>query len=272
MYKIVSKEKLNNAVELMEIHAHYVARKCEPGQFIIIRVDEDGERVPLTIADYDREKETVTIIYQVVGYSTELLAKKEAGDYVQDFVGPLGMPSPLHKSEKKVIGIAGGVGAAPLYPQLRKLAEMGVGVDVIIGGRSEEFVILEEKFREFCDNVYIATDDGSKGTKGFVTDVLKDLLDKGEEYEEAIAIGPLIMMKNVVKVTKEADLHTMVSLNPIMIDGTGMCGGCRVTVGGETKYACVDGPEFDGHKVDFAEAMNRAGFYKEHEEKCRLRG
>ena len=178
MYKIVSKEVLNNAVELMEIHAPYVARKCEPGQFIIIRVDEDGERIPLTIADYDREKETVTIIYQVVGYSTEELSKKEAGDYVEDFVGPLGVPAQLHKTDKKVIGIAGGVGAAPLYPQLRKLAEMGVKVDVIIGGRSAEFVIMEEKFREFCENVYIATNDGSKGTEGFVTDVLKDLLEK----------------------------------------------------------------------------------------------
>lgn len=270
MYKIISKEKLNNAVELMEIHAPYVARKCEPGQFIIIRVDEDGERVPLTIADYDREKETVTIIYQVVGYSTELLSKKEAGDYVQDFVGPLGMPAPLHKSEKKVIGVAGGVGAAPLYPQLRKLAQMGVGVDVIIGGKSEEFVILEEKFREFCDNVYIATDDGSKGTKGFVTTVLQELLDKGEEYEEAIAIGPLIMMKNVVKVTKPVGLKTMVSLNPIMIDGTGMCGGCRVTVGGETKFACVDGPDFDGFQVDFDECMKRQGMYKEEEHQCKI--
>ena len=270
MYKIVGKEKLNNAVELMEIHAPYVARKCEPGQFIIIRVDEDGERVPLTIADFDREKETVTIIYQVVGYSTELLSEKQVGDYVQDFVGPLGMPSQLHKSEKKVIGIAGGVGAAPLYPQLRKLAQMGVGVDVIIGGRSEEFVILEEKFREFCDNVYIATDDGSKGTKGFVTDVLKNLLDSGEQYEEAIAIGPLIMMKNVVKVTKERDLKTWVSLNPIMIDGTGMCGGCRVTVGGKTKFACVDGPDFDGFEVDFDECMKRQGMFKEEEHECRI--
>ena len=240
MYKIVSKETLNNAVELMEIHAPYVARKCEPGQFIIIRVDEDGERIPLTIADYDREKETVTIIYQVVGYSTELLSKKEAGDFVEDFVGPLGVPANLHKTDKKVLGIAGGVGAAPLYPQLRKLAQMGVNVDVIIGGRSAEFVIMEEKFREFCDNVYIATNDGSKGTEGFVTDVLKDLLAKGEEYDEVIAIGPLVMMKNVVNVTKPIDLPTMVSLNPIMIDGTGMCGGCRVTVGGETKFACVD--------------------------------
>ena len=270
MYKIISKEKLNNAVELMEIHAPFVARKCEPGQFIIVRVDEDGERVPLTIADFDREKGTVTIIYQVVGYSTELLSQKEVGDYVEDFVGPLGVPSELHQTEKKVIGVAGGVGAAPLYPQLRKLAQMGVHVDVIIGGRSEEFIILEEKFREFCDNVYIATDDGSKGTKGFVTDVLKQLLDSGEDYAEAIAIGPLIMMKNVVRVTKEINLPTMVSLNPIMIDGTGMCGGCRVTVGGETKFACVDGPDFDGFQVDFDECMKRQGMFKEEEHQCRI--
>ena len=255
MYKIVSKETLNNAVELMEIHAPYVARKCEPGQFIIIRVDEDGERIPLTIADYDREKETVTIIYQVVGYSTELLSKKEAGDFVEDFVGPLGVPANLHKTDKKVLGIAGGV---------------GVNVDVIIGGRSAEFVIMEEKFREFCDNVYIATNDGSKGTEGFVTDVLKDLLAKGEEYAEAIAIGPLIMMKSVVDVTKPIGLPTMVSLNPIMIDGTGMCGGCRVTVGGETKFACVDGPDFDGFLVDFDECMRRQGMYKEEEHACRI--
>ena len=221
MYKIVKKQPLNNAVELMEIHAPFVARKCEPGQFIIIRVDEEGERVPLTIADYDREKETVTIIYQVVGYSTE------EGDYVADFVGPLGMPAVLEKKEHKVIGVAGGVGAAPLYPQLRKLAALGTKVDVIIGGKSAEYVLLADQFREFCDNVYIATDDGSLGTKGFVTTVLQDLLDKGEVYDECIAIGPLIMMKNVVNVTRPLDLHTMVSLNPIMIDGTGMCGGCN---------------------------------------------
>ena len=270
MYKIVKKKTLNNAVELMEIHAPFVARKCEPGQFIIIRVDEDGERIPLTIADYDREKETVTIIYQVVGYSTELLSKKEEGDYVEDFVGPLGVPAALEKKEHKVLGVAGGVGAAPLYPQLRKLAQLGTKVDVIIGGKSAEFVLLAEQFAEFCDNVYIATDDGSLGTKGFVTTVLQDLLDKGEVYDECIAIGPLIMMKNVVKVTQPIGLHTMVSLNPVMIDGTGMCGGCRVTVGGETKFACVDGPDFDGFKVDFDECMKRQGLFKEEEHQCRI--
>lgn len=269
MYKIINKEVLNDSVELMEIHAPYVSAKCEAGQFIIIRVDEDGERVPLTIADYNREKETVTIIYQVVGYTTELLSKLQAGDSVQDFVGPLGQPAPLKKC-KRVVGVAGGVGAAPLYPQLRKLHEMGVAVDVIIGGRSSEFVILAEKFREFCDNVYIATDDGSLGTKGFVTNVLQEKIDSGIKIDEVIAIGPLIMMKNVVKLTKEYNIPTTVSLNPIMIDGTGMCGGCRVSVGGETKFACVDGPDFDGFLVDFDECMNRQTIFKEEEHNCRI--
>ncbi len=269
MYKIVKKQTLNNLVELMEIEAPYVAKKCEPGQFIIIRVDEDGERVPLTIADFDREKETVTIIYQIVGYSTELLSKKKEGEYVQDFVGPLGSPSPLKYDAKRVIGIGGGVGAAPLYPQLRALAEKGVKVDAILGGKSKEFVLLADQFREFCDHVYIATDDGSDGTKGFVTTVLQDLLDKGEKYDECITIGPLIMMKNTMKVTEPAGLKTMVSLNPLMVDGTGMCGGCRVTIGGETKFACVDGPDFDGALVDFDECMQRQGYFKDKEQEGR---
>ena len=266
MYKIVSKKILNPALGLMEIHAPFVARKCEAGQFIIIRVDEDGERIPLTIADFDREKETVTIIYQKVGYSSNLLSNKEEGDYLEDFVGPLGVPSPLEYTDKKIIGVAGGLGAAPIYPQLKKLAEMGVKVDVIIGGRSKEFVILEDQFREFCENVYVCTDDGSYGEKGFVTVVLQELLDKGEDYEECIAIGSLGMMNGVVNVTKPAGLRTMVSLNPLMIDGTGMCGCCRVTVGGEMKFACVDGPDFDGFKVDFKECMERQNFFKEKEQ------
>ena len=266
MYKIVSKKILNSALELMEIHAPFVARKCEAGQFIIIRVDEEGERIPLTIADFDREKETVTIIYQKVGYSSNLLSEKQEGDYVEDFVGPLGVPSPLKYTDKKVIGVAGGLGAAPIYPQLKKLHEMGVKVDVIIGGRSKDFIILEEQFREFCDNVYICTDDGSYGAKGFVTVVLQKLLDRGEEYEECIAIGSLGMMKGVVDVTKPVGLHTMVSLNPLMIDGTGMCGGCRVTIDGEMKFACVDGPDFDGFKVDFKECMERQSFFKDKEQ------
>ena len=266
MYKIVSKKILNPALGLMEIHAPFVARKCEAGQFIIIRVDEDGERIPLTIADFDREKETVTIIYQKVGYSSNLLATKEEGDYVEDFVGPLGVPSPLEYTDKKIIGVAGGLGAAPIYPQLKKLAEMGVKVDVIIGGRSKDFVNLEDQFREFCENVYVCTDDGSYGEKGFVTVVLQELLDKGEEYEECIAIGSLGMMNGVVNVTKPVGLRTMVSLNPLMIDGTGMCGCCRVTVGGEMKFACVDGPDFDGFKVDFKECMERQNFFKDKEQ------
>ncbi len=266
MYKIVSKKILNPALGLMEIHAPFVARKCEAGQFIIIRVDEDGERIPLTIADFDRDKETVTIIYQKVGYSSNLLATKEEGDYVEDFVGPLGVPSPLEYTDKKIIGVAGGLGAAPIYPQLKKLAEMGVKVDVIIGGRSKDFVILEDQFREFCENVYVCTDDGSYGEKGFVTVVLQELLDKGEEYEECIAIGSLGMMNGVVNVTKPVGLRTMVSLNPLMIDGTGMCGCCRVTVGGEMKFACVDGPDFDGFKVDFKECMERQNFFKDKEQ------
>lgn len=265
MYKIVSKKILNPALGLMEIHAPFVARKCEAGQFIILRVDEDGERIPLTIADFDRDKETVTIIYQKVGYSSNLLATKEEGDYIEDFVGPLGVPSPLKYTDKKIIGVAGGLGAAPIYPQLKKLAEMGVKVDVILGGRSKEFVILEEQFREFCDNIYVCTDDGSYGEKGFVTVVLQELLDKGEEYEECIAIGSLGMMNGVVNVTKPAGLQTMVSLNPLMIDGTGMCGCCRVTVDGEMKFACVDGPDFDGFKVDFKECMERQNFFKDKE-------
>ena len=270
MYKIVKKERLNDLVELMVIEAPFVARKCEPGQFIILRVDEDGERVPLTIADYDREAGTVEIIYQILGYSTKLLSEKKEGEYIEDFVGPLGVPAQLTRQDKKVIGVAGGVGAAPLYPQLRKLAQLGTKVDVIIGAKSSDYVLFADRFREFCDNVYIATDDGSEGYKGFVTNVLSDLLEKGEDYAECIAIGPLIMMKNVVNVTRPVDLHTMVSLNPIMIDGTGMCGCCRVTVDGETRFACVEGPDFDGFLVDFDECMTRQGFFKEEEHTCKI--
>lgn len=264
MYKIVRKERLNDVVELMDVYAPMVARKCEPGQFIILRVGEDGERIPLTIADFDREKETITIIYQIVGYSTQALAQLEEGDEITDFVGPLGVPTDLHKS-KHVIGVAGGVGSAPLYPQLRKLAQMGVDVDVIIGGREAQYVLLADQFKEFCKNVYIATDDGSVGTKGFVTTVLQDLIDKGEEIDEVIAIGPVPMMKAVVNVTKPKNIKTMVSLNPIMIDGTGMCGCCRISVDGKIKFACVDGPDFDGLQVDFDELMARQRMFKEEE-------
>ena len=273
MYKIVKKEVLNSVVVMMEIEAPYVAARCEAGQFVIVRVDEDGERIPLTIADFDRERNTVEIIFQVVGYSTTLMAKLNEGDYLQDFVGPLGQPAPLNKEWKRVIGIAGGVGAAPLYPQAKKLADQGTKVDVIIGGRTAELVLLKEKFEKFCDNVYIMTDDGSLGEQGVVTKKLQELLDAGVQYDHAIAIGPLIMMKFVVALTKkpEYNLPTAVSLNPIMIDGTGMCGGCRVTVGGETKFACVDGPDFDGFEVDFDQCMKRQTFFKEEEHKCMMK-
>ena len=273
MYKIVKKEVLNSVVVMMEIEDPYVAARCEAGQFVIVRVDEDGERIPLTIADFDRERNTVEIIFQVVGYSTTLMAKLNEGDYLQDFVGPLGQPAPLNKEWKRVIGVAGGVGAAPLYPQAKKLAEQGTKVDVIIGGRTAELVLLKEKFEKFCDNVYIMTDDGSLGEQGVVTKKLQELLDAGVKYDHAIAIGPLIMMKFVVALTKkpEYNLPTAVSLNPIMIDGTGMCGGCRVTVGGETKFACVDGPDFDGFEVDFDQCMKRQTFFKEEEHECMMK-
>lgn len=264
MYKIVKKERLNDVVELMEVHAPMVARKCEPGQFIILRVGEDGERIPLTIADYDREAETITIIYQIVGFSTRQLAKLNEGDEITDFVGPLGVPTELHKSNH-VVGIAGGVGSAPLYPQLKKLAEMGVDVDVIIGGREAQYVLWADKFKAFCKNVYVMTDDGSLGEKGFGTVKLQELIDSGDPIDEVIAIGPVPMMKAVVGVTKPHNLKTMVSLNSIMIDGTGMCGCCRVTVDGKIKFACVDGPDFDGLSVDFDELMARQRMFKEEE-------
>lgn len=264
MYKILHKEKLNDVVELMVVHAPHVSRKCEPGQFIILRVGEDGERIPLTIADYDREKETITIIYQIVGYSTKELASLNEGDEITDFVGPLGEPTKLHAC-KHVVGVAGGVGSAPLYPQLRALAQMGVDVDVIIGGREAQYVLWADEFRKFCKNVYITTDDGSLGTKGFVTQVLADLIENGEDIDEVIAIGPVPMMKAVVGVTKPHNIKTSVSLNPIMIDGTGMCGCCRVSVDGKIKFACVDGPDFDGLQVDFDELMARQRMFKEEE-------
>lgn len=264
MYKITRKEKLNDVVELMEIHAPFVARKCEPGQFIILRVGEDGERIPLTIADFNREKETITIIYQIVGYSTQQLSTLNEGDELTDFVGPLGEPTKLHQS-KHVVGVAGGVGSAPLFPQLRALANMGVDVDVIIGGRESQYVLWADEFKKFCKNVYITTDDGSLGRKGFVTQVLADMIEKGESIDEVIAIGPVPMMKAVVGVTKPHNIKTSVSLNPIMIDGTGMCGCCRVSVDGKIKFACVDGPDFDGLQVDFDELIARQRMFKEEE-------
>lgn len=264
MYQILKKEKLNDVVELMEIHAPYVARKCEPGQFIILRVGEDGERIPLTIADYDRVRESITIIYQIVGYSTRMLSLLNEGDELTDFVGPLGVPTELHAS-KHVVGVAGGVGSAPLYPQLRALAQMGVSVDVIIGGREAQYVLWADKFKEFCNHVYIMTDDGSLGEQGLVTQKLQELIDAKEYIDEVIAIGPVPMMKAVVGVTKPHHIKTSVSLNPIMIDGTGMCGCCRVSVDGKIKFACVDGPDFDGLLVDFDELMARQRMFKEEE-------
>ena len=274
MYEIVKKEKMNDVVEMMEIHAPFVARKCEPGQFIILRVGEDGERIPLTIADYDREKETVTIIYQIVGYSTAQLAKLEQGDCLTDFVGPLGVPTELHGEKgMHIIGVAGGVGSAPLYPQLRKLASQGAKVDVIIGGREAQYILWKERFEAFCDHVYITTDDGSLGEKGFGTTVLSRLIESGEQIDEVIAIGPVPMMKAVVGVTKPYNVKTMVSLNPIMIDGTGMCGCCRVTIDGKVKFACVDGPDFDGFLVDFDELISRQRMFKSEEAHiCHLTG
>ncbi len=263
MYKIVKKEKLNNSVEKMTIFAPYVARKCQPGQFVIVCADEGDERIPLTIQDFNRQDETVSIIYQVIGYSTRKIASKLEGDYLAHFAGPLGVPAHL-ENKKRVLGIGGGVGAAPLYPQIKHLYTQGTTCDVVLGGRSSEFVILHDEFK-LISNVYVATNDGSLGVTGFVTDVLKDLISQGNIYDEVIAIGPLVMMKAVVEITKPLDIPTMVSLNPVMIDGTGMCGGCRVTVGGEIKFACVDGPDFDGFKVDFDECMRRQTMYKSHE-------
>ncbi|WP_129724152.1 sulfide/dihydroorotate dehydrogenase-like FAD/NAD-binding protein [Xylanivirga thermophila] len=276
MYKILNSQRLNKVVNSMDIEAPYVARRCQPGQFVIVRVDEEGERIPLTIADYDREKNSVTIIYQELGYSTKKLSTKKTGEYIEDIAGPLGMPAPLDKEYKRVLAIGGGVGIAPLYPQVRELANRGTAVDVILGGRTAELVILEDKFTEIA-NLTIATDDGSKGMKGTVVDALKELV-KENKYDLVIAIGPVPMMRAVVELTKSLNIPTNVSLNPIMIDGTGMCGGCRVTVGGETKFACVDGPDFDGFLVDFDELMRRQRMYKdtevafekEHEHECRI--
>lgn len=274
MYKIVKKRVLNPTVTLMEIDAPMVAKKAEPGQFIILRVDEDGERIPLTVADFDREKGTVTIIFQIVGATTELLNHKEEGDFICDFVGPLGVPSHT-EGLRKVAVVGGGVGCAIAYPIAKKLHQQGAQVHSIVGFRNKDLVILEEEFNAVSDKVCMMTDDGSYGTKGLVTNALKELIDGGEKYDEVIAIGPLIMMKFVTKLTKEYNIPTVVSMNPIMIDGTGMCGGCRLTVGGKTKFACVDGPDFDGFEVDFDEAMDRASMYKpferkKHEETCNL--
>lgn len=271
MHKILRKRVLNPAVEEIVVEAPFVARKCQPGQFIIIIVEEGGERIPLTIADYDRDEKSVTMIYQVVGKSTQLLQKKNVGDYISDVAGPLGVPCVDHKP-KRVLGIGGGVGAAPLYPQIKMHANNHVEIDIVLGGRSSDFVILKEEFGQLANNVHVATDDGSFGTKGFVTTLAQKLLDEGNKYDEVIAIGPIPMMKAVVDVVKPFNIPISVSLNPLMVDGTGMCGGCRVSIGGKTKFACVDGPDFNGYEVDFGEIMSRQGMYKEqeHGHKCKI--
>ena len=276
MYPIVKKRELNDAVTLMEVQAPFIAKKARPGQFIIFRIDEKGERVPLTIADTDPERGTVTIIFQKVGLTTQMLGTMKEGDALLDFVGPLGRPTEFGDA-KNVCVIGGGVGCAIAYPQAKHLFRAGVHVDVIAGFRNKDIVILEEEFRAACHRLFITTDDGSYGEKGFVTGKLQELIDAGAGYDLVIAIGPTPMMKFVCKVTEPYGIRTLVSLNPIMIDGTGMCGGCRVKVGGKTRFACVDGPDFDGHQVDFDELMRRGSQYKEQEQDkkghiCRLTG
>ena len=265
MAKIVRKEELNSSVTLLEVEAPKIARKALSGQFIILRIDDDGERIPLTIGDYDREKGTITIIFQKVGLTTMLLGDLNVGDDIKDFVGPLGVPTHIDEGVKRVCVVGGGVGCAIAYPQAKYLHQAGYEVDVIAGFRSRDIVILEEEFKAACTNFYLTTDDGTYGEKGFVTDKLKALIEGGKQYDLVIAIGPVPMMKFVCKTTEPYGLKTLVSLNPIMVDGTGMCGGCRVTVGGKVKFACVDGPDFDGHQVDFDELMNRNSIYREQE-------
>ena len=274
MYRIVTKRPLNATVTLMEVEAPMVAKKAEPGQFIILRVDEEGERIPLTIAGYDREKGTVTIIFQVVGATTVKLNAKAEGEYLQDFVGPLGNATET-EGLKKVAVVGGGVGCAIAYPVAKKLHDEGCEVHSVIGFRSKEIVILEEEFRACSDVLKVMTDDGTYGEKGLVTDALDALVNAGNQYDEVIAIGPLVMMKFVTLTAKKHNLPIIVSMSPIMVDGTGMCGGCRLTVGGKTKFACVDGPDFDGYKVDFDEAISRGAIYKDferhaYEEACNL--
>ena len=264
MYLILKKEALNPTVTRMVIDAPLIAKKAEPGQFIILRVHEEGERIPLTIADFDREQGTVTIIFQIVGATTELLNHLEEGDSLHDFVGPLGRPSET-EGLKKVAVIGGGVGCAIAYPVAKKLHQQGAQVHAIVGFRNKDLVILEEEFRAVSDRFVPMSDDGSWGEKGLVTNALEQLIAAGEQYDEVIAIGPLVMMKFVTQLTKQHNIKTVVSMNPIMIDGTGMCGGCRLSVGGKTKFACVDGPDFDGFEVDFDEAMERNAMYRDFE-------
>ena len=274
MYRIVKKEALKPTVTLYEIEAPMVAKKAEPGQFIILRVDENGERIPITIHDFDREKGTVTIIVQTIGATTEKLRHKAEGEYIQDFVGPLGRPTET-EGKKKVCVVGGGVGCAIAYPVLKKFHDCGAEVHAVVGFKNKDLVILEDKFRAASSVLKLMTDDGSYGEKGLVTDALKELIDAGNQYDEIFAIGPAIMMKFVSKTTEPYGIPTTVSMSPIMVDGTGMCGGCRLTVGGETKFACVDGPDFNGHKVDWDESLKRGKMYfdwerHKYEETCNL--
>lgn len=278
MYKILKAEELTTNIFLMVVEAKRVAKHCLPGQFLIVRTAEDSERIPLTICDYDREAGTVTIVFQIVGGSTVEMSKLQAGDSFHDIVGPLGCPSELCEKTKEeldamnIVFVAGGVGTAPVYPQVKYLHEMGVNADVIVGAKTKDLLILEKEMEEVAGNLYVTTDDGSYGRSGMVTKTIEDLVkEEGKKYDLCVAIGPMIMMKFVCKMTESLNIPTIVSLNPIMVDGTGMCGGCRVTVGGEVKFACVDGPEFDGHKVDFDEAMKRQQIYKTEEGRAYLK-
>lgn len=268
MYKILEAKELTPNIYYMVVEAKRVARSCQPGQFVIVRTDERAERIPLTICDYDREKGTVTIVFQVVGAGTEFMSHLKTGDAFHDFVGPLGQPSELvHEDKeelkkKKILFVAGGVGTAPVYPQVKWLHENGIDADVIVGAKTKSILILEKEMEAVAGRLFVTTDDGSYGRSGMVTQTITDLVNEGSHYDVCIAIGPMIMMKFVCKLTKELNIPTVVSLNPIMVDGTGMCGACRVTVGGEVKFACVDGPEFDGLQVNFDEAMQRQQIYK----------
>ena len=277
MYKILEAKELAANIYFMAVEAPRVAKNCKPGQFVIVRMDKDGERIPLTICDYDKEKGTVSIVFQTVGAETTRMAALKTGDAFHDFVGPLGCASELVDEDqetlakKKILFVAGGVGTAPVYPQVKWLHEQGVAADVIVGAKTQELLILEKEMEAVAGNLYVTTDDGSYGRKGMVTQTIQDLVDEGKKYDVCIAIGPMIMMKFVCKLTKELGIPTVVSLNPIMVDGTGMCGACRVTVGDEVKFACVDGPEFDGHLVNFDEAMKRQQIYKTAEGRAMLK-
>ena len=278
MYKILKAEKLAEKIFLMDVEAPRVARSCQPGEFVIVKMDEKGERIPLTICDFDREKGTVTIVFQIVGASTLKMSELKAGDAFQDFVGPLGQPSEFVKEDleevkkRRYLFVAGGVGTAPVYPQVKWMKQHGIDVDVIVGAKNKDLLILEDMMKEQAGNLYITTDDGSYVRKGMVTEVIKDLVEnQGKQYDVCVAIGPMIMMKFVCKLTKELNIPTIVSMNPIMVDGTGMCGACRLTVGDEVKFACVDAPEFDGHLVNFDEAMKRQQMYKTEEGRAMLK-